>query len=227
MLEIHPTANMGGPWLTDLAYLRDAFSVLHAQVKRLHCERVLRDLIQKPKPLNQNIGPQWSVSEGEAKRRLENLVCRERTLRAEVNAALERHKSEAESIRLGMDVLTEKAGLDEVEREVLLCLAAPALSTDLATFLYGDLDHSLFGGGLTIEALVELCSPPNFEDYVAARFKFRQEAALVRHGFISIDHFSRHINPEEELAAQVRLTWVAFGTLIGQPDLRPSTGREE
>ena len=216
MLDLTDTSFPESPWMSQGSFLHACFIFIAAKVERLIGLRELRDLRRQPATTERVVGQLRAVPLDEAERHQKELEQREQKLKDRFQRAMERHLRTPDAIKLGIEVLAGNVGLTEPERWALLHLTVPACSQDLAGYIYGGLDSAHYAGSLTMEALVELSDPQTNDEIFAARNLFKR---LVKHGLVTIEHCARQVGPEDVLAAQVQLSWRAFSTLVGRPDL--------
>ena len=219
MLDLTEASFPESPWNTQGSFLHAFFIVLAATVERLKGFRVLRDLRRQATAPAHVVGSLRAVPQDEAERRLAELDGREKKLKARFKQAMENHRQTSGSLKLGIEVLAEGAVLTEPEKWALLCLVPPACSQDLGEHIYGGLDSVHYAGSLTVEALVELSDQQTLDEIFETRDLFAHDGRLVRHGLITVEHCARQVGPEDVLGARVQLTWSAFSTLVGRPDL--------
>ena len=208
------------PFTDDADYLDLAFAHLVAEARRIGAERRLVEDVHSL-PLwhhDRTLGRQGTVGEEETRRQADALVAEEHRLRKQLDARLTAHRADKARPTLGIDVVTEEAGLSEQERMVLLVCSALAISPDIGKAITEGLGTGAFSR-FGVEGAMTLMEPQGVAGWLGFRRLFLRTAPLVRHDLIAIEFPSVTFGPTDVLAATVEVTHKGLALVTGDPTL--------
>lgn len=140
----------------------------------------------------------------------------ERRHRAENDARLAATREAG--VVLAMDHLCATCGLDALDRQLLILLAMPCLSSGMQSALDAIEPTLRSAGFATVDSALTFLEA-SLSDRVRMRARFRQTSPLMRSDLVRTDCPSRLIGAEDLLSATLRLAPRAFCALVGDDGL--------
>jgi len=137
-------------------------------------------------------------------------------LRAEINKRLAAHRLKG-SFTLSLDALSERCGLNDFHRTVLLIIAAPSFSSEFEK-AFGRLmsqDHDHCPDVEMIFRFFEL----SFTERIDYRREFGQRGQLIIHDLMQVDMHRRYRAVKDLLNANLEIDSRTFTYMIGRNDL--------
>ena len=202
------------PFTDDADYLDLAFELLTLRARRIGARRRLEEAPRLPGFDHRTVGQRESVEDEEVRRVRESLLDTEKDCQDRLDARVRAHRADSSKEPLGIDVITQGAGLTDDERMVLLAITALAVSGEIGERITEGLGAGPFSR-FEVESAILLLDPKCVADWLKARRYFHRSAPLVKHELVVVEYPSVHAG--DLLQASVEVTCRAFAVVTGTP----------
>ena len=199
---------------TNESYFDQEVEYLRLRLARIEVDRRLADA-ERECTESPDHRPSRAAGVPELRGALHALAYQEQQARDEIDACLEAHRS-SDQPELGLDRLCREFDLSAEERLLVLALAVPAISKELADVVLRE--QGGFCGRATVTELCQVLSPRNVADWLRTRAYFRPTAPMLKHGLVFLDSFGRRSAAETLLSTGVELSLKAFGIIFNDPE---------
>ena len=206
--------NTPQPFTSDADYLDQVFELLTLRARRIGARRRLEEAPRLPGFDHRTVGQRETVEDEEVSRVRESLLASEKDRQEHLDARIRAHRADSSKDPLGIDVITEEAGLTEDERTVLLAITALAVSGEIGERITEGLGAGPFSR-FEVESAILLLDPKCTADWLKYRRYFHRSAPLVKHELVVVEYPSIHAG--DLLQASVEITCRAFGRITGTP----------
>ena len=200
------------PFDSDADYLDQVFELLTLRARRIGARRRLEEAPRLPGFDHRTVGQRESVEDGEVRRVRESLLASEKDCQDRLDARVRAHRADSSKEPLGIDVITQGAGLTDDERMVLLAITALAVSGEIGERITEGLGAGPFSR-FEVESAILLLDPKCVADWLKARRYFHRSAPLVKHELVVVEYPSIHAG--DLLQASVEVTGKAFAVVTG------------
>jgi len=142
------------------------------------------------------------------------LASQERQVKEQLEQRLTAHEIDPDAPPLGYLKLLEKLRLTEEEGTLLLCLAIPGISPELASETLNDRG---FCNSVSAAELLSVLSLTTVEDWWSARSYLRPSSKLVRHGLVVVEPYRGEPTGTTLMSATVEITLAGLSAIMGDP----------
>ncbi len=206
--------NTPQPFKNDADYLDLVFELLTLRARRIGARRRLQEPPRLPGFDHRTVGQRETVEDEEVRRVRERLLASEKDTQEHLDARVRAHRADSSRAPLGIDVITEEAGLTEDERTVLLAITALAVSGEIGERITEGLGAGPFSR-FEVESAILLLDPKCVADWLKYRRYFHRSAPLLKHKLVVVEYPSIHAG--DILQASVEVTSRAFSVITGTP----------
>jgi hypothetical protein len=203
-MSTNPAQN-AEPFVADVAYIVAEGALLLARADRMEIERRLADAQEDGR--RDTVGRRKSTHSTELDRQWTTAVETEERART--------HVERLTAIpSLGINILAEKYGLNDLEKCVLTHCVLAALDNKYETAM-GTIGHGSFASDPSPETIWRyLDMDPAAR--IASRVAFAPSSALLKHGLITMT-WGRSATPADLRCALLQVRQRAFNLILGQP----------
>lgn len=208
------------PYADDLDYLQAEVEWVVARCRRIGLQRALDKAVGRDD--GEAFVRAMASADGDApvamlRRRLARFLRNERHVRADVDARLA--VTRAAGRVLALDRMCDLHGLGDIERQILLVAAVPAVSRVLSEALDSCEWSGCASGCLSVDGVLTFVGAES-ADRVRFRDLFRRHASIVKNDLIRLDFpGTRILHPEDLLGSNVRLATRTFAIMTGDGGL--------
>ena len=216
------------PFENDADYLDLVFELFTLRARRIGARRRLeQDSHRLPGYEHRTVGQRETVEDEEVRRVRDSLLDTEKDCRDRLDARVRAHRADSSKEPLGIDVITQEAGLTDDERMVLLAITALAVSGEIGEQITEGLGAGPFSR-FEVESAILLLDPKCVADWLKHRRYFHRSAPLLKHELVVVEYPSIHAG--DLLQASVEVTGKAFavvtGTLLEDDTEGPDTSND-
>ena len=202
---------------SNLSYLQDEIEWVETRARRIALD------VKIARGQDEYVTrPQWEVDQEDPldvmQARRAELVDREESLRALIDASRALHVEQEGAMTLALDDICQMYGLSEFERRIMLLASAPVFSRRFDE-IFSSLNMDGYGAAcLNVEVIYNFAELP-FAERIRRRTIFSKTSPLFANDLVSMDLTMRYSAPQDLLMASLHISTRTFGFLVGDDGL--------